>query len=94
MTTYDSTIILPFGTRVKMTSFDPHGLQGRDLHPTEGDLGFEGVIVKNSISTIDGDYRENLPPGTPAPEESAIVYWVLDSDGKTLELGSDEIDPV
>lgn len=92
---YDPTIILPFGARVRMTSYDPYGLNGRDLHPAAEDIGFEGTIFRNQVDLYEtGDFRENEKPGVATPEDSIVIYWVISPTGKTLELAAYEIEPV
>ena len=87
-----SASVLPFGTKVRLTSIDKYGLNGRDLHPTDADIGFEGVVYKNCIGDCDGDHQENVAPGTRLPFEGYIVYFVVDSMGRSLELASWEIE--
>lgn len=90
---YDPTIVLSFGARVRMTSHDPYGLNGRELCPSKADIGFTGVIVSNAVET-DGDVAIDVAPGTATPEESYIMYTVLAPDGRRLELASYEVEPV
>lgn len=98
--TYDPTVVLPFGARVRMTSFDPYGLLGRELHPKLSDLGFTGVVVSNLVDLSGTEpLREEIvdvdvAPGTAVPEDAVIVYTVLASDGRKLELASNEVELV
>lgn len=94
--TYDSSIVLPFGAKVRMTSLDPYGLLGRENHPTESDVHtFVGTIFRNQVDLYEtGDIRENERPGVATPEDSIIIYWVISAEGKTLELAAYEIEPV
>lgn len=97
---HDATIVLPFGTRVRMRDLDRYGLLGRDLHPTPEDLGFTGVIVSNLVDLSGAEPpREEIvdmdvDPGTPIPEDAVILYTVLAPDGRKLELASYEVEVV
>jgi len=90
---YDPTIVLPFGARVRLVSIDDHGLTGRDLHPEQSDLGFVGVITANLIE-VGADLSFDVKPGTGVPEGAIIVYTVRAPEGKLLEVASYEVEPV
>jgi hypothetical protein len=97
---HDETIVLPFGTKVRMTSLDRHGLLGRDLHPMPSDMGFTGVIVSNlvDLSGVEPPRDEivdvDVAPGTAIPEDAVIIYTVRAPDGRKLELASYEVEVV
>lgn len=88
---YDCTVVLSFGAKVQMTSFDAYGLNGRDLHPAKTDIGFTGVIISNLVEN-EGEVFTDVAPGTLTP--GYIVYTVLAPDGRKLELASYEVTPV
>lgn len=88
--------ILPFGTRVRMTSYDGDGMLGRELHPAKTDIGFTGVIYANYVGGIEDVSTDssNVAPGTELTEDQYVTYWVVSPEGKRLELMSYEIEVV
>lgn len=88
---YDPTIVLPFGTKVRLIDIDEYGLWGRERHPTKDDLGFTGVVTSNVVEN-DGDVDVDVEPGTAIPEDAFIVYAVLAPNGKTLDLAGYEVE--
>jgi len=90
---YDPTVILPFGARVRLVEIDQYGLLGRDPHPQKEDLGFTGVVVSNTVEN-DDDVDHDVKPGTGLPEEALVIYSVRAPDGKQFDLASYEVEVV
>ena len=88
--------VLQYGTRVRCTFVDMHGFCGRELHPSPGDVGFEGVVIGNTASFMDEDgclieRLEDADPGAPLGANDYAVYLVLGNTGRKLELVDHEV---
>lgn len=83
--------ILAYGTRVRLVNPDMFGLQGRDLHPEPEDVGFTGVITRNTVES-DCRSRRDVEPETLIDDDVTLVYEVMAANGRCLELASYEVE--
>jgi hypothetical protein len=96
--------VLPYGSKVQLTSVDMYGYCGRDNHPEAHDVGFLGFVVGNMIAYYDHEgclltTRENVLGGTEVVDDedyslADVCYKVRASDGRELELMNHEIDEI
>lgn len=90
--------ILPFGTRIVITSVDMHTFLGREKHPSPDDVGFTGVIVENLVEYYDdmGEQyvqKENVAPGTRVlNEDDYVFYTVIGPNGRRVCVNAYEFD--
>jgi hypothetical protein len=94
--------VLRYGTQVRLAHLDRYGYLGRDLHPEECDVGFLGVVVGNSVVTLDAEgsilaVKENVLGGTelvddPDHSTADVCYRVRAGDGRVLELMHHEVE--
>ena len=96
----NTVTILPYGSKVVVTSVDMNGYWGRDLHPEATDVGFLGVVVANLVA-LPGDVecRSNVLGGTEfsfdeETESVDVCYKVRAADGRELELMNHEIEAI
>lgn len=88
--------VLHIGTQVQLSWFDPFGFCGRDMHPSQGDVGFLGIVT--GILEVGGWTGEFPGPGAPGDvlrEDDEFreyaVYEVRDPGGRTLHLVDHEL---
>lgn len=95
--------VLHTGSHVRLVSPDMNGYWGRDKHPSEGDRGFVGTVISNTVETSDefGDFEEredNVPGGTvyslSGRQLTDVCYTVRSPDGRELELMHHEVEEV
>ncbi len=66
------------GCVARVTNVDGYGFQGRDFHPLQADIGFEGIVVC-ALDMSDEDDCDDLS-----------CYRVCGADGRVLDLMSFE----
>jgi hypothetical protein len=80
------------GDTVTMTSFDPYGFCGRELHPEESDLGCVGKVL--SIEKFNDDEVwevESAPVGDAAEADALLTVAVESFEVRFLELMDFEV---
>lgn len=84
--------------RLRITSVDHNGYNGRDYPPADSDIGQIVTVVKVETYRVDssGEDFDELQNGDPlpSPEETAQCFTVRTRDNRTLELMDHEVEPV
>jgi len=83
------TEVIEYGARVRLVRVDSYGFNGRDLHPTKNDIGFEGVVVSN-----DTESAHHVLPGKELDSGDFVCYTVMNEHGRRLELMNFELERV
>lgn len=81
-----ATEVVERGARVRLVRIDRYGFCGRELHPKESDIGFEGVVVDACT-----DQSTHAVTGMLTGEDW-VCYTVMDEYGRKLELMNFELE--
>jgi hypothetical protein len=74
---------LALGTKVRLVSVDKYGFVGREQHPTQADIGFEGIIM--DIAHDSDQDCNDIPDYT---------YYLVEGKDKSLECMDFEVEEV
>ena len=83
--------ILSPHTRVKLVNIEEFTWANRHNHPVESDIGWEGFIIGNVVAH-EKHMTSNVKPFSQVADGDIIMYTVIDSRGRMLNLLHNEIE--